>query len=118
MKLFRSFRFAWSGIRYCVKTQPNFRVHLIILSLVVVAGFCFNINNAEWLALVVCGMIVLILEMINTALEYLCDTITTDFHPAIKVIKDVSAGAVLVSAAGSVVVGFIIFLPKIIMLLS
>jgi diacylglycerol kinase len=118
MKVFSSFRFAWNGLCYCFKTQLNFRIHLCIFSLVIMAGFLFNITQTEWLAIVFCGMLVLILEMINTALEYLCNTITTDFHPAIKAIKDISAGAVLVSAAGSVVIGSIIFIPKLFILLS
>jgi diacylglycerol kinase (ATP) len=118
MRITRSFRFAWDGIRYCTKTQPNFRIHLVILSLIMALGFLFNINKSEWIAIVFCGMMVLILEMINTALEYLCNTVTTEFHPAIKAIKDISAGAVLVSAAGSVLIGAIIFIPKIVSLLS
>ena len=63
-------------------------------------------------------MLVLGLELLNTAVEHLCDTITKDFHPAIKIIKDASAAAVLIVAAGSVVTGIMIFLPKIINLLK
>ena len=63
-------------------------------------------------------MLVLILELINTAIEHLCDIVTKEIHPAIKIIKDVSAAAVLLAAAGSVVTGLIIFTPKIIELLK
>ena len=117
MRLLHSFRFAFNGIGYCFRTQRNFRIHLGVLSLVIAAGIFFNINDTEWLFVVLCSMVVLVLELLNTALEYLCDTITTDFHPAIKVIKDMAAAAVFISAAGSVVTGLIIFLPKIITLL-
>lgn len=86
--------------------------------LVIIAGFLFKISATEWIFIVLCSMLVLMLEMVNTALEYLCDTITTEYNPIIKVVKDVTAGAVLISAVGSVVTGAIIFLPKIINLLQ
>jgi len=63
-------------------------------------------------------MLVLALELLNTAIEKLCDTISTEIQPEIKIIKDVSAAAVLLSAAGSVVTGIIIFFPKIMQLLK
>jgi len=80
----------------------------------IIAGILLKISSTEWLFIVLCSMLVLMLELINTAVEYLCDTITTDFHPVIKIVKDISAAAVLISAAGSVITGLIIFLPKII----
>ncbi len=118
MKLTRSFRFAWGGIVYCVRTQQNFRIHLVILSVVCFAGIVFDISGTEWMFVVMCGTSVLVLEAINTALEYMCDLITKDFHPGIGIIKDVAAAAVLIAAAGSVLIGLIIFLPKIISLLT
>lgn len=63
-------------------------------------------------------MLVLVLEMMNTALEYVCNLVTENYHPAVKVIKDLAAGAVLISAVGSVVIAFIIFLPKIVALIN
>jgi diacylglycerol kinase len=113
MKLFKSFAYAWHGIRHSYKTQLNFRIHLLVLSGVVVAGLVLQINPVEWLFITVCSMLVLSLELMNTAIEYLCDTVTTEIHPIIKIVKDASAAAVLLAAAGSVVTGFIIFLPKI-----
>lgn len=116
MKLIKSFGYAGEGLRLCYKTQLNFRVHLLVLVAVTIGGFVINISNTEWLFIIVCSMLVLALELLNTALEHLCDTVTKDFNPAIKIIKDVSAAAVLVCAAGSVLTGLIIFLPKIISL--
>lgn len=86
----------------------------MVLLIVTIAGFILTISNTEWLFIIGCSMLVMALELVNTAIEYLCDTITKDIHPAIKIIKDVSAGAVLLAAAGSVVTGIIIFFPKII----
>ncbi len=118
MKLIRSFGYAGQGLRHCYNTQLNFRVHLMILLLVIVTGFILKISNTEWLFIIVCSMLVLALELLNTAIEHLCDTITKDIHPAIKIIKDASAAAVLLVAAGSIVTGLLIFFPKIIYLLK
>ena len=112
MKLFRSFRFAFNGLGYALRTQQNFRIHLVILLGVIIAGWGLHVDKTEWMFIIICAMLVLILELINTALEYLCDVVTTELHPGIKIIKDVSAAAVLLGAIGSAVVGMIIFLPK------
>ena len=113
MKLIRSFGYALDGLKYCFKTQLNFRIHLAVMLFVIAFGVFFNITTTEWIAVIFCGMLVLVLEMVNTAIEYLCDTVTKEIHPAVKIIKDVSAAAVLLAAAGSVIIGLIIFLPKI-----
>ncbi len=118
MKLFNSFAFAWQGIRYSYKTQLNFRIHLLGLLGVVVAGFIFQINTTEWLLIIVCSMLVLSLELINTAIEFLCDAVTKEIHPFIKIVKDVSAASVLLAATGSVAIGLVIFVPKILTLLN
>ncbi len=118
MKITRSFGHAWNGIQFCYKTQMNFGIHLLLLLLVIIAGFLLKISNTEWLFIIICSMLVLALELINTAIEHLCDLITKDIHPAIKIVKDVSAAAVLIAAAGSALTGIIIFLPKIIGLLK
>ncbi|MEO7529774.1 MAG: diacylglycerol kinase family protein [Sediminibacterium sp.] len=112
IKLVRSFGYAWQGILYCIKTQLNFRIHLVVLSMVIIGGFILHIGTTEWLFIIGCAMLVLALELLNTAIEKLCDTISTEIQPEIKIIKDVSAAAVLLSAAGSVVTGIIIFFPK------
>src|SRR5689334_7543787 len=114
-KFLRSFGHAGRGIKYCFATQLNFRVHLFVLALVIAAGFIFQVNTTEWLFIIGCAMLVLTLELINTAIEHLCDLVTKTIHPAIKIIKDVAAGAVLVAAIGSVITGAVIFIPKIIL---
>jgi len=89
--------------------------------LAVIAGIfavVFNISVYEWLAAVFCIAFVITMEMLNTAIEKLCDVVQKEFHPGIKKVKDIAAGAVLVSAAFSIITGCIIFLPKIIALLK
>ncbi len=114
MKLIRSFGYALQGIKHCFATQFNFRIHLLAIVAVVSAGIFFAITNTEWLFVVACCMAVLTAEMMNTAIENLCDKANKEKHPIIKIIKDTAAGAVLISAAGSVLMAAIIFLPKII----
>lgn len=118
MKLFQSFGYAWQGLKHCFSTQLNFRIHLLVLALVSITGFVLRITKSEWCFIIICSMLVLALELLNTAIEHLSNVITTEFHPTIKIIKDVAAGAVLICAAGSVITGMVIFFPKIVHLLK
>lgn len=108
-----SFRYAFQGLADLLRSQPNARIHLAMTIVVVFAGFYFNISRTEWVALVLCVALVFALEAVNTALEYLTDLASPDFHPLAGKAKDAAAAAVLLGAAGAVVVGLIIFLPKI-----
>lgn len=112
MKFIRSLLFAFRGLGYCWH-QLNFRLHLLAIIFVTVAGTFYKINKLEWLAIIICCSLVLAMEMLNTAIEKLCDLFTKEINPLIKIIKDVSAGAVLVCAIGSLIIGAIIFVPKI-----
>lgn len=86
--------------------------------LVAISGVVLHISAVEWLFAAGCCMLVLSMELLNTAIENVCNLVSTDFHPLIKIIKDTAAASVLVSAMGSVVTGVIIFLPKILHLLK
>ena len=112
MKFIKSFAFAWKGLQYCFLTQLNFRIHLMALLMVSILGGVLKINSIEWLFILGCSMLVLSLELMNTAIEKICDLITKDIHPVIKVVKDISAAVVLIAAIGSLFTGVIIFLPK------
>ncbi len=108
-----SFKYAGQGIRTLFSTQPNARIHLIIMILVIAAGIRLNISRMEWLALVLTFGLVLAAEGFNTALEYLTDLVSPDHHPLAGKTKDVAAGAVLIAAITAVSVGLLIFWPKI-----
>jgi diacylglycerol kinase len=118
MKLIKSFAFAWQGLRSCFLTQQNFRIHLMALLMVIILGGILKINKIEWLIITGCSMLVLSMELLNTSIEKICNLITKDIHPVIKVIKDIAAAAVLIVAIGSFICGIIIFLPKILDLLQ
>lgn len=109
-----SFKHAIDGVWYTIKSQPNFRFHLIAMIAVILAGIYFSISTVEWLVLFFTFNMVIVAEMLNTSVESMVDLITQERHQDAKVAKDVSAGMVLMSAFFSVCIGLYIFLPKII----
>ncbi len=113
-KLFQSFGFAWKGIRAVFSTENNMKIHISVAILVVLFGFLFQISLGEWLAVLICIGLVISSEMINTAFETLVDKVSPEKDPLAGKTKDIAAGAVLINAAISVVVGLIVFLPKVI----
>jgi diacylglycerol kinase len=107
----KSVRYAASGILYCIKNGVNFRIQLFAAALATAAGIMVRLSAGQWLCISACIMMVLLAEAFNTAIEKLCDLYGTAYNPVVKIIKDVSAGAVLLAACGSVITGLIIFIP-------
>ncbi|RJR15557.1 diacylglycerol kinase family protein [Candidatus Microgenomates bacterium] len=112
-----SFKNAFSGLFWALKTQPNFRIHLSIATAVVVLGLYVGLTSYEWLILTFTIFWALAAEMINTAIEAVCDLVTHEWKEEIKIAKDVSAAMMLVTALGSAIIAAIIFLPKLIVLM-
>ena len=112
--MLKSFRCAFSGFFSAIRRERNMKIHLVAMTLVIIAGFLLKINYLEWIACSLCFALVIGFEMINTAIETAIDIEVKDYNEKAKFAKDVSAGAVLVCAIFSAVVGLIIFLPKII----
>jgi diacylglycerol kinase len=117
-KTIKSMRYAFAGIRLCFDSEPNFRIHSGLTIIVLILSIACNISTNEWIAVCFCIAFVISMEMLNTAIEKLCDVVHKELHPGIKKIKDIAAGAVLVSAFFSLITGSIIFLPKIINLIK
>ena len=111
-KRIASFGFAVNGIIQAVKSQPNFRIHLLIMALVVFAGFYLNISLWEWTCVIFAIGLVLVAELFNTAIETLTDLVSPDYHEKAGKTKDYAAGAVLVAAITAAVIGLVIFIPK------
>jgi len=86
--------------------------------MVVVAGLVFGVSRMEWAVLLLCIALVIGLEMLNSSVERICNMYTTDFHPAIKIIKDLAAAAVLWAALMAFLVGLIIFVPHLVTFFS
>jgi len=104
-----SFKNALSGLVYTLRTQPNFKVHVLTALVAIGASFILNISQVEKIVIVFTISFVLIAEMINTAIESVVDLLTDKFHQQAKIAKDVSAGMVLLSAFSSAIIAFIIF---------
>jgi len=113
VKRAQSFTHAFRGVWLFFMTTPNALIHLLAAVLVVVAGFYFQISLFEWLVLVLTIGLVFVAEAFNTAIEIDMNLTSPQYHPYARDTKDVAAGAVLIAAFVSVVVGLIIFLPKI-----
>lgn len=112
-----AFKDAFSGLFYFFSGERNGRIQTCIAILIILLSLFLHISAMEWIVVLLCIGIVLSMEMFNSAVEKLCDIIHKDYHPAIKIVKDVSAAAVLWVSIISAVIGIIIFLPKIISLL-
>jgi len=105
----RSFNFAWEGLTFCFATQRHMRVHFAIMALVLFGAWGLRVAQDELLQLLTAMVLVLITEMVNTAVEYAIDLSTDGYDPRAKVAKDVAAGAVLLAAVYSITVGILIF---------
>lgn len=115
MKLSRflfSFRFAAQGIGTAMKREQNMKVHAGSAVVVVAAGMWTGLDPVEWMLVILLIGGMLALELVNSALERVVDLVTAERHPLAKQAKDMAAGAVLVFAVASAIIGLLIFLPK------
>ena len=110
-KRIKAFTYAFQGLASAIKKEDAFKVHLAACVLVTVIGIYFGITKTECCIIVICCALVIVSELINTALERLCNTLMPEKNENVKFIKDVSAGAVLIVAIASIIIAIIIFLP-------
>lgn len=115
-KALRSFTYAGVGIFNLFRFENNARIHLIACILVVIAGVFFKISAMEWALLVIQVALVWAAEAFNTSIEKLADLVSPDYHPVIKIVKDTAAAGVLILAISAVIVGAIVFIPKVLLL--
>ncbi len=109
----KSFNHAFRGLSIVVKTQHNIWIHFIIAIITMAFGLFFNISNIEWLVIVLTIGLVLITEILNTALEIDIDLTSPTYHPYARDTKDVASAAVLISVIIALIAGLIIFIPKV-----
>ena len=110
----KSFKYAINGLKYVVNTQTNFKIHLTAAAISIALAAILKISTLEWISLTMTIFFVLICETINTVIEQIMDYLSPNFDKRVGLIKDIAAAAVLLSAIMAVVVGTIIFLPKLI----
>ncbi len=109
----RSFSFAARGFRYVLRGERNFQIELFVAGIVILGMLVFDLSVLERVALILCIAWVLTLELVNTAVERIMDVLQPRIHPYARIIKDVMAAAVLISAGGALLVGLAIFVPRI-----
>lgn len=113
----RSFVYAFNGIKYTLFTQQNFRIQVTLAIVAILLGFLLKISLIEWLAIIIVIGMVLGAEIFNSSIEELTNLISPEKNKIAGIVKDISAGAVLILAISALIIGTIIFLPKIIILL-
>lgn len=116
--MYKRFLYAFKGIKVALTTERSFLNHLLSAISVIVLGILFSITTIEWILIVICLMIMVVTEFVNTAIEHILNFVHPDFHPKVGITKDIAAGAVLIVSLGSLLVACIIFIPKIISFLS
>ena len=110
----KSFKYAFSGISYVLKTSRNFKIQLIFAITTLMIGFLLQISQGNYVILIATIMSVLILEILNTSIESIVDLVVKkEFSSLAKISKDTSAGAVLLASINSVIIALYIFVPKI-----
>ena len=113
-KLINSFKYAIEGFISSFKTERNMKIHVLVMILVIVLGFYLKLNLTEWCIITIIIALVITAELFNTAIETIVDMICPEKNPKAKLAKDISAAAVLSLAIGAVIIGAIIFIPKLI----
>jgi diacylglycerol kinase (ATP) len=111
-KFIRGFGYALNGIWHAAATQLNFRVHLVAALVAVYAGYALHISMPEWLWIILSIGMVLVAELFNTAIEFLTDLVSPEYNKKAGLVKDMAAGAVLITALTALAIGAIIFVPK------
>ncbi len=110
----KSFSYAWAGIRSLLRTEHNSRIHLAFTIIAILLGILLKISRFEFIILTIVMALVWICEIFNTCVEKTMDFISLEKHPQIKLVKDLAAAAVLIMAIAAVIVGCLIFIPKLI----
>lgn len=111
-KMLRSFKYAFQGI-WVLMQENNARFHLFATVVVILAGLLVGLSSTEWSVVSIIIGLVWVAEAFNTAIEKLCDFVSPEHRPLIGKVKDLSAGGVLIISCVAIIIGIIIFLPKI-----
>ncbi|MBP3460967.1 MAG: diacylglycerol kinase family protein [Bacilli bacterium] len=113
-KLINSFKYAFNGIKLCIQNEQNMIIHFTVATLVIVCAVFFKISKIEWIICLLLIGLVLMMELLNTAIENICDLVTKKENDYVKIAKDTAAGSVLVMSVISAIIGLMIFVPKLI----
>ncbi|RBP02362.1 diacylglycerol kinase [Rossellomorea aquimaris] len=117
-RFLKSFGYAADGIRSVWSTEQNFRIHSCVGVIVFILAYLLSVSAMEWIILIILVFSVLALETMNTAIEKAVDLSISDYHPLAKAAKDLASAAVLLFAVCTAIVGAIIFIPKLLELIT
>ena len=113
-RLSSSLKYAFDGLKYAYKNEQSMTVHIVVTILVMMFGFIFEISSYEWIIVVLCIGIMMCVELVNTSIEAVVDLVTKKYDEKAKITKDVAAAVSVMFSITSIIVGLIIFAPKII----
>ncbi|MEI8360967.1 MAG: diacylglycerol kinase family protein [bacterium] len=111
-RLIKSFTYAFKGLVKTWREEQNLQIHTVMAIITILIGFLFGLSSIEWLFLILCITLVVIMEVVNSAVERVTDILKPRIHGYVKEIKDIMAAAVLLASISAVIVGLIIFGPK------
>lgn len=109
----QSFKYAFEGFKLAVREEPNFQLHVVIASVVIILGLVLQLRTYEWVLVFYAIFFVMILELFNTSIEAIVDLVSPEIHAKAKVAKDVAAAAVLLASVQAIIIGVIVFAPHI-----
>lgn len=112
----KAIRHAVDGMIWAFRTQPNYKIHFLLIGLSIFTGYVLKISQAEWVALLITALMGIIFETLNTSIEKMGDAVDSNFNSNIKISKDVSAAAMLLYSIGAIITAIAIFVPKILSL--
>lgn len=113
-----SFVYAFRGLRDAIREEPNLQIHCAAAITAYILGILLKLNMTEWAIIVLTTSFVFLMELLNTTLETIVDIVSPEIREKARIAKDVSAAGVLFAALTSVVIGLLIFLPKLLNLLT
>lgn len=108
-----SFKYAFRGLYHVIKNEPNFLIHIVISIPVIVLGFFLHISLPDWIAIILCIGLVMVTEILNSAIERLTDMVSPQVSEKAKIVKDITASAVLLAAVTAIITGCMVFIPHI-----
>lgn len=117
-KIAESFKFAFEGVFYVLRTQAHMRVHFLAAIIVLILGILLKLDKHDILWIFISIIFVLITEMFNTMIEFLLDLLHPEIHPTCKIIKDMAAGGVLIASLNAIVAGVLVFGPSLVKILK
>lgn len=112
----KRFKYALDGLKILIQKDYKFLLHVFAMIVAIVFGLVLNINRIEWIFILIAIALVLTVEALNTAIEYVVDLVTVEYHDFAKYAKDIAAFSVLIVSILAFIIGLIVFLPHFIAL--